>query len=198
MSDTGQPAAPPAKTIAASAAPDASRVMTLFVMIVATLYFGREVLVPVTLALLLAFVLAPLVGLLRRLHFGKVPSVLVGVVLALGVILAVGGVIGSQIAELTTDIPKYAATVEAKVASVRSYTRRSWPRTPTRTASSMRTCPSPGATRAPCSASPDAGRSTRRRPPCWSSCSASTAWARDWSATVTSRVARSTRSTAQA
>ena len=121
MSDTGQPAAPPAKTVAAAPA-DASRVMTLFVMIVATLYFGREVLVPVTLALLLAFVLAPLVGLLRRLHFGKVPSVLVGVVLALGVILAVGGVIGSQIAELTTDIPKYATTVEAKVASVRSYT----------------------------------------------------------------------------
>ena len=122
MSDTGQPATPPAKTVAAAPAPDASRVMTLFVMIVATLYFGREVLVPVTLALLLAFVLAPLVGLLRRLHFGKVPSVLVGVVLALGVILAVGGVIGSQIAELTTDIPKYAATVEAKIASVRSYT----------------------------------------------------------------------------
>ena len=122
MSDSSQLAKPPAKTVAAAPAPDASRVMTLFVMIVATLYFGREVLVPVTLALLLAFVLAPLVGLLRRLHFGKVPSVLVGVVLALGVILAVGGVIGSQIAELTTDIPKYAATVEAKVASVRGYT----------------------------------------------------------------------------
>lgn len=96
--------------------------MTLFVMVVATLYFGKEVLVPVTLALLLAFVLAPLVALLRRLHLGKVPSVLLGVLLALGVIVGVGGVIGSQIAELTTDIPKYASTVEAKVASVKSYT----------------------------------------------------------------------------
>ena len=45
--------------------------MTLFVMIVATLYFGKEVLVPVTLALLLAFVLAPVTTLLRRLHLGK-------------------------------------------------------------------------------------------------------------------------------
>lgn len=96
--------------------------MTLFVMIVATLYFGKEVLVPVTLALLLAFVLAPLVALLRRLHLGKVSSVLLGVVLAFGVILAIGGVIGTQIAQLATDVPKYAATVEAKVASVRSYT----------------------------------------------------------------------------
>ena len=120
MPDQLAPAPP--KAVAPAPAPDASKVVTLFVMAVVILYFGREVLVPVTLALLLAFVLAPLVTLLRRLHFGKVPSVLVGVILALGVILGIGGVIGTQIAELTTDIPKYAATVETKVESVRSYT----------------------------------------------------------------------------
>ncbi len=119
--DKGRPVPPP-KAVAQAPAPDASRVMTLFVMIVATLYFGREVLVPVTLALLLAFVLAPVTTLLRRLHLGKVPSVLLGVILALGLIVAVGGVIGSQIAELASDIPKYATTVETKVSNVRSYT----------------------------------------------------------------------------
>ena len=117
----GRPVPPP-KTVAQAPAPDASRVMTLFVMIVATLYFGKEVLVPVTLALLLAFVLAPLTTLLRRLHLGKVPSVLLGVILALGLVVAIGGVIGSQIAELTSDIPKYATTVETKVSNVRNYT----------------------------------------------------------------------------
>ncbi len=122
MPDQLDQTAPPPSTVAPAPAPDASRVMTLFVMIVATLYFGKEVLVPVTLALLLAFVLAPLATLLRRLHLGKVPSVLLGVILALGLILAIGGVIGSQIAELAGDIPKYAATVETKVANVRSYT----------------------------------------------------------------------------
>lgn len=122
MPETRPAATPPPKTVAQAPAPDVSRVMTLFVMIVATLYFGKEVLVPVTLALLLAFVLAPLVTLLRRLHLGKVSSVLLGVMLAFGVILAIGGVIGTQIAQLATDVPKYAATVEAKVASVRSYT----------------------------------------------------------------------------
>ncbi len=116
------PASPPAKGVAPASTPDASSAVTLFVMVVAILYFGREVLVPVTLALLLAFLLAPLVALLRRLRLGRIPSVLVGVILALGIILAVGGVIGSQIAELTTDIPRYAATVENKVATVRSYT----------------------------------------------------------------------------
>ena len=109
------------KPVSAAPSPDASKVMTLFVMIVATLYFGKEVLVPITLALLLAFILAPLVELLRRLHLGRVPSVLVGVVVALGVVLALGGIIGSQVASLATDIPKYANTVEQKVSSVRHY-----------------------------------------------------------------------------
>ncbi len=119
MPDT--PPAPP-NAIAQAASPDASRGVTLFVMSVAILYFGKEVLVPVTLALLLAFLLAPLVALLRRLRLGRILSVLLGVVLALGVILAVGGVIFSQIAELATDVPRYAATVEKKVDTVRSYT----------------------------------------------------------------------------
>src|SRR4051812_50152192 len=35
-------------------------------IVVAALYFGREVLIPVTLAMLLSFVLSPLVELLRR------------------------------------------------------------------------------------------------------------------------------------
>ena len=115
-------APPPAKPVAAAPAPDASRAMTLFVMIVATLYFGKEVLVPVTLALLLAFILAPLVELLRRIHLGRVPSVLLGVVLALGLVTVVGGVIGTQVADLSTDLPQYAATVEKKVTSLRDYT----------------------------------------------------------------------------
>ena len=106
-----------------SASPiDASRALTTFVLAVAILYFGKEVLVPVTLALLLAFVLAPLVNLLRRLRLGRVPASLLAATLALGLIVAIGTVIGTQIAQLTTDLPRYAATVEAKVNSVRAYT----------------------------------------------------------------------------
>jgi predicted PurR-regulated permease PerM len=40
----------------------------LAVIIIATLYFGREIFVPISLAILLSFVLAPLVGLLQRIR----------------------------------------------------------------------------------------------------------------------------------
>ena len=116
-------AKPDADAEAASAATaDASRGMTLFVLIVATLYFGKEVLVPITLALLLAFVLAPLVALLRRLRLGRVPAVLLAVLTAISLVLALGGVIGSQLAQLTNSLPQYAATVEQKVDNVRDAT----------------------------------------------------------------------------
>ena len=53
------------------------------VVVVAALYFGREVFIPLVLAILLSFVLAPVVSVLRRLHFGRVPSVIVAVLLDL-------------------------------------------------------------------------------------------------------------------
>ncbi|OJW24948.1 MAG: hypothetical protein BGO51_12450 [Rhodospirillales bacterium 69-11] len=89
---------------------------------VAALYFAREVLIPITLAILLSFVLAPLVALLRRLRIGRTVSVMLAVLVALGVILAIGGVIGAQIAGLATEIPQYAHTLERKVDTVRDMT----------------------------------------------------------------------------
>jgi predicted PurR-regulated permease PerM len=88
------------------------------VIVVAGLYLGRTVLIPITLAVLLSFLLAPLVNLLRRIHLGRVPSVLLAMLLALAVILAIGGLIGTQVAGLAQDIPRYVSTIEQKVDTV--------------------------------------------------------------------------------
>ncbi len=92
------------------------------VVIVSTLYLASEVLIPFTLAILLSFVLAPLVELLRRIHVPHVLSVLVAALIGLGAVGAIGGVIGMQVAGLAADVPQYAGTIEAKVASVRGFT----------------------------------------------------------------------------
>jgi len=122
MPDSSLAAPQPNVEVGSAPVADSSRGVTLFVMTVAILYFGKEVLVPITLALLLAFVLAPLVGLLRHLRLGRVPSVLLAVLVAVGLVLALGGVIGSQLAQLTTNLPQYAATVEQKVATIQEAT----------------------------------------------------------------------------
>jgi predicted PurR-regulated permease PerM len=95
--------------------------LAVAVVVIAGLYLGRTVLIPITLAVLLSFLLAPVVNLLRRLHFGRVPSVLVAVILALGIITALGTLIGTQIAQLAQEVPLYASTIRSKVDTVQDF-----------------------------------------------------------------------------
>jgi predicted PurR-regulated permease PerM len=90
------------------------------VVVVGALYFGRTVLVPIMLAVLLAFILAPLVEMFRRLKIGRAPSVIIAVLLALGVIGATASIVGMQVAHLASNAPEYAHAIQKKLAVARS------------------------------------------------------------------------------
>ncbi len=114
---------PPRARVPAAEAPKSEKLLGLAVgvVVVVALYLGREVLIPITLAVLLSFLLAPLVALLRRLRLPKIPAVLLAVAASLGVILMLGGLIGTQLASLAQDLPRYQSTVQNKVGSVRGF-----------------------------------------------------------------------------
>jgi predicted PurR-regulated permease PerM len=88
-------------------------------IIVGILYFGREVFVPIALAILLSFVLAPLVQLLQRWHVPRALSVVGVVLLAFMSIFALGGVIATQVTELAGELPRYQYTMREKIKSLR-------------------------------------------------------------------------------
>ena len=88
--------------------------------IVAGLYFGRDVLVPIALAVLLSFVLAPVVIALARLHIGKVASVLATVIVAFALLAGLGTIIGRQLSQLAENLPQYQVVIGKKLATVRS------------------------------------------------------------------------------
>jgi predicted PurR-regulated permease PerM len=92
------------------------------VVSVAALYLARGVLVPIMLAILLSFILSPVVELLQRLRLPRVPSVVLAVVIALGLAGVLAGVIGTQVASLATDAPRYAVTIRHKVREAQSST----------------------------------------------------------------------------
>ncbi len=94
-------------------------------IIIGALYFGRELFVPIALAILLSFVLAPLVRALQRCHVPRGLSVVSVVLLAFLSIFALGGVIAAQVAQLAGDLPRYEATMREKVKSVRGTTATS-------------------------------------------------------------------------
>src|SRR3954447_23782895 len=85
------PSEPPAASSEATATAVLARIsmqgtIVVAVAFVAALYFGREVLIPITIALLLTFLLSPVVEWLRDLRLGRVPSVVLAVLLALAII----------------------------------------------------------------------------------------------------------------
>jgi len=88
-------------------------------LIVITLYFGQPVLVPLALAVILAFVLSPAVRVLRRLGLSNSPSVIIVVSVAFAAIFAVGALITQQLGSLVSELPRYQITLRDKVKAVR-------------------------------------------------------------------------------
>jgi predicted PurR-regulated permease PerM len=90
--------------------------------IVAALYFGQEVLLPVTIAVLLSFVLSPLVNGLRKLNISHVVAVVFSVAVALGFMGGLAVLMGAQFVDVATDLPKYQSTIEEKIDTLRGAT----------------------------------------------------------------------------
>ena len=85
------------------------------IALVAVLYATRELLVPLALAVLLAFILAPVVRAFRRVGVPRIASEMLGVLLAVAVISGIGALMGRQLAQLANDLPFYQATVSQKL-----------------------------------------------------------------------------------
>lgn len=125
--DRGGGASPDgAAQVPSVSAPELKSLLSIAVgaVVIAALYFGHDVLIPIVLAVLLSFVLSPVVGWLERLRLWRAPAVIVTVLAALGLIGAVGTLIGTQAAGLAQDAPRYAQTIESKVLSVQSFSTR--------------------------------------------------------------------------
>ena len=97
----------------------------LAALFIAALYFGREIFVPIALAILLSFVLGPPVGLLQRARVSRPLAVVGVVILAFSVIFGLGTLIANQITQLAGDLPVYQSTMRDKIKSVRGVTASS-------------------------------------------------------------------------
>ncbi len=111
-------AAAPLSAPAGVREPSALAILNVGAVVVAALYFGRAIFVPVVVAILLAFALTPLVTWLRRLNFGRVPSVLTAVLLAVLVLAGIAMLIGDQFVELVAALPQYEDNISHKIQSL--------------------------------------------------------------------------------
>ena len=88
-------------------------------LITAALYFGQDVLIPLALALLISFILTPLVQRLQAMRLGRVPATLLVAVLVFGGVAALAWTMGRQLVSFAETLPRYEQNIRAKVAFLR-------------------------------------------------------------------------------
>ena len=93
--------------------------LAVVIVIIAALYLGRDVFVPMALAVLLSFVLGPPVLLLRRWRIHRVVAVLAVVMFAGALIVGIVMLIGGQLAQLAGNLPGYQSNITAKIEALR-------------------------------------------------------------------------------
>ena len=86
--------------------------------VIAMLYFAREVFIPITLAILLSFLLAPAVRLLRRLRLGRVPAIGFTVLIAFTAIAGFATLILKEVSSLAQQLPEHQSNLETKIRSL--------------------------------------------------------------------------------
>lgn len=94
------------------------------VLVTASLYVGREVLIPLALALLVSFCLTPLVVRIERIGLGRLPAAIAVVLFILCFLTGVGWLVARETAELASEMPTYGANLRTKVHTLRGPLRK--------------------------------------------------------------------------
>jgi predicted PurR-regulated permease PerM len=111
---------------------------------IALLHFGREVLQPITLALVLSLALAPLIGTIVKLGVPRAGATFITLGLVISALAGAVVVLGAQLFALTADLPQYRAEIRAKIKEVQVLTERPLSRLPTELLDGMPTAPPTG------------------------------------------------------
>ena len=94
---------------------DHSRRIITVGVILALLYLGRSVLIPLALAILLSLLVAPLVRVLRRLRIGRAASVLISVTALIGACTGLALALGTQVVRIAESLPQYESNIQGKL-----------------------------------------------------------------------------------
>jgi predicted PurR-regulated permease PerM len=90
-------------------------------IVIAALYLAKSLLVPLTLAALLSFLLMPVCDWLERRRLGRIPAVLVTAILGFTMLGVMAWVAVVQMTHLAPKIPEYQNNIQTKLSSVNQY-----------------------------------------------------------------------------
>jgi predicted PurR-regulated permease PerM len=89
------------------------------VLIIASLYWAQSVLIPIALSIMLTFLLSPVATALERTGLGRLPSIILIVLLTFSLLATVGWVVAIEFTSLGNELPKYTDNIRQKISDVR-------------------------------------------------------------------------------
>jgi predicted PurR-regulated permease PerM len=98
-------------------------VLLTVIVVVAVLRLAQDLFVPLALAVLLTFLLAPIVARLQHWHLNRLLAVIVSIAFALALIGGVGDVIFGQFSDLAHQLPQYELHLRQHIAHLRGFLR---------------------------------------------------------------------------
>lgn len=96
----------------------ASEPVLLLAAVVIALYFARQILIPVALAITLNFLLAPAVIFLHRLRIRRLPAVIIVVLVAGSIVAGMGWVVLRQLILIAEEMPSYRFNIHNKLSDL--------------------------------------------------------------------------------
>ncbi len=89
-------------------------------LVVATLYLARDFFMPLALAILLSFVLAPIVRKFEHWHFGRIGAVITVTLLTFSFLGGLGAIVGGQLIDIAQKLPGYQTELHRKIMAVKA------------------------------------------------------------------------------
>jgi predicted PurR-regulated permease PerM len=99
-------------------------ILIAMIAVVAALYFAKQILLPIALAVLLSFLLTPVANWIERARVPRVPAVILVVVAAFATLGAVGWIVTGQLIELSNELPNHRRQIVEKVRAFRDVTAK--------------------------------------------------------------------------
>jgi predicted PurR-regulated permease PerM len=96
------------------------RTTAILIAVISAVYFGREILIPLTFAITLALILTPAVSGLQKIRLGRAPSVALVMMITLAAAGGIGWVIFNQLVGVANELPKYQRNIHHKLEAMRT------------------------------------------------------------------------------
>ncbi len=94
--------------------------LATIILLVVSLRYAQDVLVPICLAILFTFILSPLVDWLERMGLWRIPSVAIVSVLFIAATVGLAWMVGRQVVNIVSDLPEYRENIDAKLEKLQS------------------------------------------------------------------------------